>query len=308
MNYNNIPKYHNFSKVDYKRELLKYKKAIVALNSDIRWKKKLYEKRMKVEIGNVSASICTSSLRPPRTENLCNYEELDFELCERKLIDVAIEKDMDIERKIVQLEEEPMITFQEEHGITEEMCLYEQDKFLYHGIRLGNQLEILEKILRDKKILAGKYIDGYYHYDDNCNDGEYISLINYSDSLEFETFIRNNICFVINPLIEAYKTKYLQCDEWDYMKKNNLPVKNRYSYARYEYQVKDQIPLEQVRAIGISGRYLLYIKLTQGYEKADRYKQQIIDLLEKYSIELPIVDIDCYNTEVYFPKRKKLNY
>lgn len=313
MNYRNMPRY-NCSKVDYKKELLKYKSALVALNSNPRWKSKIHQGVDEMDDKDLFLPIQFNL----EVSSLETVDTPFVESCESELIEQDVEQgsleflsretlgDSSIEDKIALLEKEPMITFKEEYGIDSEPGLFESDFFLYHGIRFGNQLEVLEKILKDKKILAGKYIDGYNHYYDNCNDGEYVSLINYSNSLEFETFIRNNICFVISPLVEAYKTKYLRSDEWNYMKKNKLPVKNRYSYARYEYQVKDQIPLEQVRAIGISGRYLLHIKLTQGYEMADWYKQQIIDLLEKYSIEIPIVDIDYYNTEVYLPNKEKV--
>lgn len=85
-------------------------------------------------------------------------------------------------------------------------------------------------------------------------------------------------------------------DMWYFMKKNNIEVKNRYSYARNEYQVKDGIPLDDVKAIGI---LFFDIRLSEGMDIANHYKQQIISLLDQYDIDLPIVDTSCYNQVIY---------
>ncbi len=303
MNYINRSCYSRFRGIDYQKELLKYKRAIVALTSDKESRKKVHVKIKKIDFEDLFYDSYSSSLGLPKEEIQDGFGYIS---CEREVIDMSIDKNINIENKIAQLEKEPMITFQEEYGITEELDLFEQDKFLYHGIRFGNQLEVLEQILRDKKILAGKYIDGYYSFSDNCNDGEYVSLINYSDSTEFETFVRSNICFVISPLMDAYKTKYLSSEEWDYIKEHRIPVKNRYSYAKNEYQVKDEIPLEKVRAIGVSGISLLHMRLSKRNAEVNQYIQRIVDLLEKYSVDIPIVDIDCCNLELQYPHKEKV--
>lgn len=80
------------------------------------------------------------------------------------------------------------------------------------------------------------------------------------------------------------------------MKENNISVKNRYSYAMNEYQVKDFIPIEMIRAIGIP---YVNIRLTKGVDYAEKYKQDIINLLDCYKTELPIVDVSCYNRVLY---------
>lgn len=191
------------------------------------------------------------------------------------------------------------------------MDLFDQESFLYHGLRNFDNitspkdgLEKLEGILKKGKILAGKYLEDYYPYSDNCNEGEYISLISYSDSIEFKTFVGENICLVISPFCQAYKTTYVPFDTWSYIKKNEIPIKNRYSYAHGEYHVKDSIPIEMVRAVGIP---YLSIRLQQNLEVANSYKEGIITLLNRYNVNLPIIDINCYNQIIYQKEKRTSN-
>lgn len=208
-----------------------------------------------------------------------------------------------IENKIEELEKLTAITFAEEFSISPELDLFNQEQFLYHGLRssIPEGFKKLGGILEQKNILAGKYLEEYYSYSDNCNDGEYISLTSYNNSIEFQNFVRPYICLVINPFIEAYKTIYVPCEIWDYMKKRNLPLKNRYSYACNEYQAKDHISLDMVMAIGIPYFDILF---QQGRESAKALTSSIRHLLAYHDLDIPIVDITCYN-QVINPKEKQ---
>ena len=85
------------------------------------------------------------------------------------------------------------------------------------------------------------------------------------------------------------------------MKKRNLPLKNRYSYACNEYQAKDHISLDMVMAIGIPYFDILF---QQGRESAKALTSSIRHLLAYHDLDIPIVDITCYN-QVINPKEKQ---
>ena len=171
--------------------------------------------------------------------------------------------------------------------------------FLYHGIRFQNHLEKLESIFQDKAILAGNYQKNYSSYSDNCNEGEYISLLSTDGhyDLEYETFIMPNITLVVSPECGAIKTIYLPYKEWGKVKKKNQS--QRYSYAHNEYQVKQIIPLSMVKAIGIPIRYL---KTTNQEELINTYLNDIQELMDKYNITLPLVDTSAYNIPITLPE------
>ena len=163
---------------------------------------------------------------------------------------------------------------------------------LYHGIRFQNYLEKLENIFKERKILAGKYLGNYLSYDDNCNKGEYVSLLSYlePDSLEYNTFITPNISLVVSPLCDAIETKYVNYNTWNEIKDKKL--KNLYSYMHGECLCKDFVSLNLVLAIGVPYRNL------QLEDKTDYANQLILDiekLMKKYDIDLPIVDTSKYN-------------
>lgn len=196
-----------------------------------------------------------------------------------------------------------MVTFQEEYPSNIEYDFFDAECFLYHGLRYYDEsirfeegLKKLKSIFEKKGILARKYLDGYYPSSDNCNELEYISLAKYSNNTEFKVFVLENICLLTNPSSTAYQTIHISFDMWDFLKKNQIKVKNRYSYAHNEYQVKDSIPLDDIKAVGLPH---FNIRLLEGLSKADYYKQQIIDLLNQYDIDLPIVDTSCHNQIIY---------
>ena len=203
---------------------------------------------------------------------------------------------INIEEKFKELESKRNETFLEINpDISKNPNLLEYDAFLYHGIRFQNHLEKLEQIFASGAILAGNYHKHYYDYDDNCNDGEYISLLSLDSyhNLEYKTFIMPNISLVISPRCNPLKTIYVPFEEWVEIKK--MTPKNRYSYARGEYQVKEKITLDMIKAIGLPKRYLTIMCQEHLIEP---YINDILELMSKYNIELPIVDTSNHNRPI----------
>ena len=174
-----------------------------------------------------------------------------------------------------------------EYTMYNDIPFYHYNEFLYHGIRNQIYLEKLENIFKEKKILAGKYIKNYYKYSDNCNKGEYVSLLKAQNTsiLAFQTFIEENISLLITPYCDAIETKYVDFNTWEKVKDLNL--KQIYSYLPGECMCKDYIPLEYVKAIGVP-----YIQLmrTRGRNYADKLLEDIVLLMDEYNISLPIVE------------------
>lgn len=196
--------------------------------------------------------------------------------------------------EILELEKEQMLTSIDIYG-DDEMDLNNVYWHFYHGIRFQKYLEKLENIFKCKKVLAGKYLDCYYYdYGDNCNMGEYVSLLSgdYYGTLEFQRFIRENVSLVISPLCNAYETKYVDFNVWEKVKKYKLKLKNLYSYMHGEYFCKDNIPLEMVRAIGVSYHDL---HCNGNGDYADQLLEDITTLMDKYDVKVPIVDTSMYN-------------
>lgn len=109
-----------------------------------------------------------------------------------------------------------------------------------------------------------------------------------------------NISLIISPNINAIKTIYLPYNEWE--KIANKKTKHRYSYAHNEYQVKQLIPIEMIKAIGLPQRYL---RLTNQENLIDIYKNDILELMKKYNIDLPIVDTSNYNNILFLSNNDK---
>ena len=211
---------------------------------------------------------------------------------------------LSFETKFEQLEQQPNKNFLEEVGDVDDFDnLYLFGNYLYHGLRFQKHLEKLESIFRCKAILAGNYLDSYYDYDDNCNDGEYVSLVGGDYNLVYETFVMKNISLVISPKCGAIQTIYLPYDEWEQIK--GRTTKNRYSYANGEYQVKKMISLDMVRAIGLPARYL---RLVGKDELIEIYITDMLELMMKYNIDLPIVDTSDYNRPLVLSKDYRTSY
>ena len=161
----------------------------------------------------------------------------------------------DLPYNIQQLEQEPIVTTNQNH----EYDYYESEGFefisdyLYHGIRFKKYLEKLENILKERKILAGKYLPNYQFYSNNCNHGQYVSLFKYTRSrqLEYKTFILENISLLVTPLCNAQETKYVDYQTWEKIQQQQYQLKHIYSYMKGECMRKDSIPLDMVMAIGV---------------------------------------------------------
>lgn len=172
--------------------------------------------------------------------------------------------------------------------------------YLFHGIRFDERLNKLEGIFKERKILSGQYISNYFSYDDNVNKGKYVSLLSYNDNIAYNIFILENISLLIYPDCNAQLTKYVNFDTWESIK--DIQTKHIYSYLEGEFLVKDYITLEYVAAIGVPYKYYIQIK---GKEYADNLVDSIIQLMDKYSISLSIIDTTDYNKKLYDVEKQK---
>lgn len=294
----------------YKAELEKYKKAKrVLLKEQYDDRERIGKRKQRKQEDFYFTDYESNSFISPTVDVIREKKEMEKESVKpgslRNLVSLENVESQELSpvEKVLELEKRKMTTFQEEHTMEEDFDFFDVECFLYHGLRYYDSKERfregikkLEGIFEKGGILAGKYLEGYYPSLDNCNELEYVSLASYSDSIEFKIFVLENICLLTLPSSDAYKTIYVSYDMWYFMKKNNIEVKNRYSYAHNEYQVKDGIPLDDVKAIGIP---FFDIQLSEGMDTANHYTQQIISLLDQYDVDLPIVDTSCYNQVIY---------
>lgn len=212
------------------------------------------------------------------------------------------------ERELIRksgLPEDVYIQEQEEMYLSENLIPINDDTYnphcyLYHGIRFQTYLEKLESIFKDNKILAGKYIPNNFNYDDNCNKGEYVSLTSYNDGIGFKTFIVENISLLVSPRCKAFLTKYVSYESWNQIKDKN--TKNLYSYMTQEYMCKDYVSVALVKAVGVPYRYYL---LKNGIEYADNILKDVKKLIDKYEINMGIVDTSNYNKVLIEPEKTK---
>ena len=180
---------------------------------------------------------------------------------------------------------------------------------LYHGIRF-NEINVLESIFQSGYILSSckikpsfKSYDGSvkylynYDYDKNCNMGKYVSVLPYSDNIEFSIFVRQNIFLALKGTIKAYKTIHLSYEDYCDLRQSNYICKNLYSYSKNEYFVKDQISFDDILFIGIDSKYY----------KGD-YNKTISDvmmLMSFYNIQIPFIDING-NIKIYDRNDEKI--
>ena len=199
----------------------------------------------------------------------------------------------DLPRDVYELEQEDLQTSKDVFYLAD----YDEERFnpyafLYHGIRFDDNLKKLENILKEKKILAGKHIKGYYNYSDNANKGEYVSMTAYSRERisGFGVFVKENICFLISVDCNAVLTKCVDFNAWEKIK--DKKTKNLYSYMEAEFMCKEFVSFEFVRAIGIP-----YMSLcnSKGKEEANKILDKVKELIKKYGIELKIVDHSNFN-------------
>jgi len=203
-------------------------------------------------------------------------------------------------RDVYELEQEEMLTSNDIFYLSDfDEVRLNPYAFLYHGIRFDDNLKKLENILKEKKILAGKHIKGYYNYSDNANKGEYVSMTAYSRERisGFDVFVKENICFLISVDCNAVLTKCVDFNTWEKIK--DKKTKNLYSYMEGEFWVKDYVPFEFIKAIGVPYQYLI---LKNGKEYADDILKKIEQLMKKHEINLNVVNTNSYN-KILIPKK-----
>lgn len=198
------------------------------------------------------------------------------------------------------LEQEPIITTNQnyEYDDYEDIYFDSMREYLYHGIRFQKHLEKLENIFKERRILAGKYLPNYQFYSDNCNLGEYVSLLKYTSEteLEYETFILENVSLLVTPLCNAVETKYVDFQTWQKIQEEKYELKHIYSYMKGECLCKDFISLDMVRAIGLPYQKL---RLQGKEEYANEMIADIKHLMDEYNVYFPIVDTSRYNRILY---------
>ena len=193
-----------------------------------------------------------------------------------------------------------------EYSLDEDIPFIYQYDYLYHGIRNQKYLEIFEEIFKTRKILAGKYIKNYHNYSDNCNKGEYVSLLKYSKDnyIAYQAFIEENISLLVTPAINAIETKYIDYSTWDTISKQKLSLKNLYSYMIGECLVKDYVDFSYIKAIGFPYKYLMTIK---GQEYTENLLNDLYLLMHRYDITLSIVDTSKYNHPILITENHTYN-
>jgi len=208
--------------------------------------------------------------------------------------------DSGLPMNVYELEQEDMLTSNDIfYYVNYDEEKFDPYSFLYHGIRFDDNLKKLENILKEKKLLAGKHIKGYYNYSDNANKGEYVSMISYNrDRLSgFDVFVKENICLLISTDCNAVLTKCVDFNTWEKIK--DKKTKNLYSYMEGEFWVKDYVPFEFIKAIGVPYQYLI---LKNGKEYADDILKKIEQLMKKHEINLNVVNTNSYN-KILIPKK-----
>lgn len=220
------------------------------------------------------------------------FNELNYETLE-------LQKTSKLPRNLYKLEKENMYLAEDLIDINEET--FNPWFYLYHGIRFQNYLEKLESIFKDKKILAGKYLPDVFSYSENCNKGEYVSLLSYHNKQAFDVFIKENISLLVSPKCKAYLSKYVDYNTWVEIQNNE--TKNLYSYMEQEYMCKDFVSLDLVRAIGVPYNYYT---LTKGIEYADTILEDVKNLIDKYNLNIGIVDTSSCNKILIEPEKNKV--
>ena len=108
-----------------------------------------------------------------------------------------------------------------------------------------------------------------------------------SNSLEFNTFVRENIFFVIKPTVNAIKTIFVPYGKYVEIRKLKRKTKQIYSYAREEYMVKGFISLEDCLCLCVDSRN--YNGMNNGMSEREVI-ERIIELMKFYDIKLPLID------------------
>ena len=200
---------------------------------------------------------------------------------------VPYQKEETFDEKIERLESLPSKTYFEELKINKDDLEMASMFPLYHGLRF-NSLEKLESIFKDNYVYCGNKINKVYYNDiENCNMGEYVSVTPYSDGVEFNVFVRENIFLVFKGNIEAINTYYLNYEDYVKLRESKRKTNNLYSYAFNEYLVKDSISLDD----------LLYVGIDSNFFRSDINEviEKVTSLMKQYNINADFIDISNNN-------------
>ena len=209
----------------------------------------------------------------------------------------------EIDFKIDEYEKTPMKTYFEAYSLDSNDERYIKRFSLYHGLR-DDYLAKLESIFQSKFILCGKKVPTHFiSYDgtekrisidyndiDNCNQGDYISVMPYEpgddnfSELLFNAFIKERLFLVLKGNLPAMQTFYLDYSQYCRIvrQREEKQLKKLYSYGLGEYMVKDAISIDNILAVGINSRFFV--------GDYDSTVEQVINLLKHYEINIPFLD------------------
>lgn len=161
-------------------------------------------------------------------------------------------------------------------------------KHLHHSIGFFNDIEVLERFLKSGMIVPGKYISEFNTNIMNSNEGTHISLLKFHgvDEIEYKAFICERLTLLINPMCDPKEAKYVSEDMWEYITTNHPDHKNRYSWAKNEYQI-EQIPTKYIDAVGVPYEYITHY---EGKDVAEEKLNKVFELIKKYKLNIPVYD------------------
>lgn len=176
---------------------------------------------------------------------------------------------------------------------------------LHHAIRFFDAIDKLEFFMSVGKVLPGEKIPNYRNELMNSNEGKYISHLSYNqnDNTEYNSFIKRNICLMVNPIINPLQAIYVNSYMFKYIATNYKEHKNRYAWAHDEFH-SEEFSFSYVDSIGVP---FAYFNQCYGEDFADSELEKVISLLEKYGYNIPIYDNSTGNFEVLHERSKVLS-
>lgn len=188
------------------------------------------------------------------------------------------------------------------------------DRFYYHGIT-DNAFECLESILNEGAILSrsimnDRQVEISNHEYIGYNGYDYISVCKkyYNNEISdcYEEYIRNNISFIIVSPSNIKATNLITSNDGISTNFNDYCNKFHHNDIRYsdltgEFQVYKKIPLKNVIAISypltllindIESSYMSKEEKIKEYRKIILEYNRLINLLNKYNINKPIIDLE----------------
>ena len=175
-------------------------------------------------------------------------------------------------------------------------------KYYYHGTDKNSFYKILEtkeikcrRLIEEEKINITRTVEKTMG--PGANGYEYISVCNknsfYDSEDAFNTFIRDQYCFIISDDVDAIKTINLRNknemnkyrDKLSYFACNNSDSEIRFSIMSDEYHIKTRIPLSKIIGFGFPFNRINSKELEYLFELSYELRLDIVNTSEPYFIE-----------------------